>query len=599
MVFSLTRKLFLALTIALTLAFAPAGVTLIDELSSPEYEGRGMGTQGLEKARNRLVQEVERLKLQPPNESYTQEFQAFAGSVMVPPSEENPKPTNYFSSITAESAGFMPQSYSLSRNLGSRELVFVGYGITFLGEYDDYGVDVKDKIVIAMTGDPGIGNKDSLFRNPEHFFYSTALYKVQNAAQHGAVGIVLVQNPIELGGEEEPAFIFHSRGGSGAVFDIVSGRLSLDHANKLLETKKLEALQETINTTQKPQSFSLGKKATMGVRLIHQVGTVANVVALIPGTNPKLQTEYIVLGAHYDHLGYGEESSLEKDGKGKIHFGADDNASGVQMVINLAKKIANDKLQRPHLIALFSAEEVGLLGSQAFVNNPPVVEGGKVIAMFNFDMVGRMRENKLIVFGETSAHEFPEMGKKIRHSLTLSSNKNIWGSSDHASFLRAKIPALFFTTGPHDDYHRSTDTAEKINYEGMKKIEAFAYQYIKQVDAAQSPPTYNEEENFIDPAPQRGGRGYGAYFGSIPDFHTRGDDGVLLQGVKRDSPAEKAGLQKNDILVGIGEIKIRNLHEFVFALRFYRPNEKITVHWTRDGKAMSSETVLGTRSGGH
>lgn len=573
----------------------PQSVPVIFELTKPEYEGRGVGTAGLTKAVNYLTERIKDLELKAPfaDDSFTQEFSVFEGNEL--------GAENSFNGSTIDQ--FVPLSFSLSGKVESARLVFAGFGITLKENgrivYDDYrGINVRDKIVIVMTGDPAIGNADSVFKDPKHYHLSTVIYKVQNAFQKGAKGIVLVQNPLALGESPERSLEFNGRAGGGAVFDLLAGRASIDFINEsILGTTKLKAIQEKIARTQKPNSFLLSKRATMAVSLIRKVGKTNNVAAVIPGKDASLQDEYIVVGAHLDHIGFGGESSRDPNGIGKLHPGADDNASGVQMLLNIAQTIKmENKNRRPILFVLFSAEEVGLIGSRHFVENLPLPTGAKVVAMVNLDMVGHLHENKLTIMGNTSAHEFPTLISNINRSFSfdLSLAGRGSGSSDHQSFLDIKIPSLFVTTGAHEHYHSPEDTADKINIPGFHRVGAFAYELVRRIDAHEHPPTYDPSSEEEVPPPRRG-RGYGSYFGSVPDFKDSGNTGVYLKDVRPGSPAQAAGLQGGDLLMGMGEIGIRNLHEFVFALRFYRPNEKIEVRWKRGDQLMKAVTTLRTR----
>ena len=570
---------------------------MIVELTRDTMEGRGIGTKGLERARDLIKDKFKDLELAPafPDKKFFQDLRVFTRNRL--------GERNNFGSSTVEN--FVPLSYSLSGSLPSTKLTFVGYGITLKEgkrvRYDDYAkVNVKNRIVVAMLGDPGLGAPISIFRDPKYHHLSSAIYKVKNALLHGAKGVILVRSPLEIGeGQPEPKLVFSERAGGGAVFDILAGRISIEYCNTLLGQKKLLAIQKSIARAQKPMSYNLNQSVEFNVTLEREVGVVQNVAAALPGTIPELANQYIVVGAHYDHLGLGGESSMDPSGPGKFHPGADDNASGVAAILKLAKTFKG-KNRRPMLFVLFTAEEVGLMGSTHFAKNLPLPAGAKVVAMLNLDMIGRLAKNKLTVTGVNSAYEFSTLVNNINRTaeFKLSIGGSSLGSSDHASFLREKIPSLFLTTGAHGDYHRSTDTTKKINVEGYNRVLAFASELIARLDRQFSPPTY-DPSSATNNQPPRTGRGYGAYFGSIPDFGGTPNSGVLLQGVKPDSPAMKAGLQAGDTLVGLGEIGIKNLHDFVFALRFYRPNDEVEVRWLRGSTPMRAKTTLRLRTAGH
>lgn len=568
----------------------------LERLASREFEGRGVGTHGLDLARDLLVDRLQAAGIEggivgkDGQRSHLEEFRVFVGNEL--------GAGNGFAGAAA--GEFVPLAFSKSGSLTDAALTFVGFGITLREsgdfQYDDYaGLDVKGRVVIALLGDPGTGNKDSAFRNPAFFHYSSVMYKVQNAERHGAAGIILVRDPLSLGGDAEPALQFQSRQGGGATSEILAGQISIAFGEKLLG-RELLTLQQQIASSQTPASFELGARASFGVDLRRQVGQVQNVIGFIPGTDASVSSEYIVLGAHYDHLGFGGDHSMDPNGTGQVHAGADDNASGVQAVLHLAQQIkAAGGIRRPVVVAFFSAEEVGLLGSKEFTQAMPLPEGARAVAMINLDMVGRLSNNRLTVLALKSAPEFSpaidEVNKEFQFDLARGDSG--FGSSDHANFLQAKIPALFFTTGTHADYHRPSDTAEKINRAGLERIENFVLAVLRRLDAGAAP-TFDPKG--VDPEqPPREGRGYGVYFGSVPDFEQQGNEGVLLTGVNPGSPAALAGLQAKDILTGLGEIRVKNLYDLVFALRFYRPNEEVEVRWVRAGVAMAAKTTLRRR----
>lgn len=588
-------------------ASAPVGApegSLLERISQASFEGRGVGTEGLSRARELLVAELKRQGLEPGfdvkdrqggvQRSFTQPFRVFVGNKLGPGNR-----------LTGAREGeFIPVAFSKSGAVENRPLVFVGFGISLRGSgssviYDDYeGLDVKDKIVVALLGDPAIGAAESVFRNPAYYHYSQPLYKVQNAEMHGAAGIILVKDPLSWQAGVEPPLRFQARQGGGAV----SGLLAVQAKSRLVEEllgASLRSLQEEIARKQKPVSFVAEKPANLAVDMTRELGDVENVGAWIPGKDPSVAHEVVVIGAHYDHLGFGGDSSMDPNGVGHVHPGADDNASGVEGVMQIATRIAREGANRRSVLALFfSAEEVGLVGSAKFVEALPLPEGAKIVAMINLDMIGRLQDNKLSALALKSGKEFDALieNTNAAFGFHLLKGDSGFGSSDHASFLAAKIPSLFFTTGAHQDYHRPSDTSEKIMWDGLLRVASFAHAVWGRIDGAAAAPTYDpasEETN----QPPRQGRGYGVYFGSVPEFEQGEREGVLLQGVRPGSPAERAGLRAGDVLVALGEIKIKNLSDMVFALRYYRPNEEVVVAWIRNGERQEGRTILLAREG--
>lgn len=576
---------------------------VVKEISNPEYEGRGLGTHGLEKARDFLVHQFELMHLQsgftmppmhaqPESSSFLQSFAVFTGNVQIGKNELS----------AAKKGEFIPYSFSANGTLQAKRVVFAGYGITVRGSemsnYDDFaGKNVKGKLVILLLGDPGRGSKNSFFRDPSNYHFSTPIYKVQNAELHGAAGVLLVRDPFSLGDEQEPPLRFQSMQGAGAKMDILAGQISVKCAERILK-KNLKQWQQRVLKSQRADSFEAKTNLRMEVSLRRNVGKAENVAGFLPGSDPKLKREFIVIGAHYDHLGFGGDNSLASRSESAVHPGADDNASGTQAVITLARKIAKEqKNQRSVLFVLFSAEESGLLGSKYYVDQMMLPDPkGKVIAMINLDMVGRMRDQNLNVLASRSGDSFAGSLKALaeKHRIQLKNGGYGSRSSDHASFLMGKIPALFFNTGGHEDYHRPTDTFDKIREDSLRTVTNFVSDVFYSIDSQVVAPKFidDPQEELSLPSSVRG---YGSYFGTIPEFTEGNRPGVLLQGVKDSSPAQALGLVKGDLLVGMGEINVKNLHDFVFALRYYRAGEAIEVRWIRDGKEFQGKATLKNR----
>ena len=321
-----------------------------------------------------------------------------------------------------------------------------------------------------------------------------------------------------------------------------------------------------------------------------------NVIGVIVGTDPDHADEYIVLGAHYDHLGRGGRGSLDPDSVGVVHNGADDNASGVVALLDVARRLS---LQPPALSVLFiafSGEELGLLGSTAYVK-APWVPMEQVRAMLNFDMVGRLREDKLIVYGVETATEFRPILDSLngRHRFALSAQGGGYGPSDQTSFTVAGRPVLHFFTGTHTDYHRTTDDWEKINNEGIERVASFATDVVRAI--AQRPSL-----TFVDspppPAPSGESRtsGYGAYLGTVPDM-SENPGGVLLSGVRAGGPADLAGITGGDIIVKIGDHDVPDLQGMTDALRAYAPGDVVEIVIRRGDAARTVTVTLGRRGG--
>ena len=322
-----------------------------------------------------------------------------------------------------------------------------------------------------------------------------------------------------------------------------------------------------------------------------------NVVAVLRGSSPALRGEVVVVGAHYDHLGYGGFGALDDpDSTGKVHDGADDNASGTAALLEVARQLHTRHPARTIVFIAFSGEEIGDLGSAYFVKHPLVEPVDSIYAMVNMDMVGRLRNGVLLVMGALTAKEFPDLLDSLNHAQrvpfdSLHASDDGWGASDHASFFAAKRPVLHFFTGLHEDYHRTTDRWEKINAVGLVRVAGLV------ADVTWTLANRAAALTFVDAAPPQmamGGSGYGAYLGTIPDM-TGSPGGVRIVGVRADSPAEHAGLKGGDVITGMGAKTIANLYEMTDALRSHQPGDTVVIAVTRDGAAIHLNAVLGKR----
>lgn len=320
-----------------------------------------------------------------------------------------------------------------------------------------------------------------------------------------------------------------------------------------------------------------------------------NVIAVIPGTAPARRGQVVIVGAHYDHLGVGGFGALDPDSTGRIHNGADDNASGAAALLEIGRALAARKPARTIVLVAFSGEELGTLGSSYFVQHATPQPIDSLYAMLNLDMVGRLRDGRLSALGAGTAREFPALLDSLNNParFDLRASGDGWGPSDHAVFFAARRPVLHFFTDLHDDYHRSTDDWEKLNVSGIAEIAHFV------ADLAWSLADRPEPLTFVDaPRPQAatGGSGYGAYLGTIPDMTGGGvSEGVRITGVRAGSPAEQAGLKGGDVITAIGDKRIANLYDMTDALRSRRPGDTVVVVIRRDGVEHRATAILGKR----
>lgn len=323
-----------------------------------------------------------------------------------------------------------------------------------------------------------------------------------------------------------------------------------------------------------------------------------NVVAILRGSDPVLRGQYIVIGAHYDHLGRETRYALDPGAQNAIRNGADDNASGTAAVLQLARMLSASRPARSVVFANFSGEEEGLLGSQFFVDNPPVPLDS-IVAMINFDMVGRLKDDKLLVYGTGTAAELAVLldsaNMKGSPPLVVRGGGDGFGSSDQSSFYAKSIPVLHFFTDIHEDYHRASDDVDKINAAGEARIVDLAFRVIEGIDDRRA------RLSFVrGTTPSRvstRSQGSQAYLGSIPNMAAGTVPGLKLSGVRAGSPAEKGGLKADDIIVEFGGAAVTDLQSYSDALYSHKPGDVVKVVFLRDGKRAETTVTLGTRGG--
>ena len=318
-----------------------------------------------------------------------------------------------------------------------------------------------------------------------------------------------------------------------------------------------------------------------------------NILAVLPGASPALRGEVVVIGAHYDHLGLGGFGALDPDSTGRVHNGADDNASGTAALLEIGRLLAGRRPARTIVLVAFSGEELGTLGSSFFVQHPVPQPIDSLYAMLNMDMVGRMRNARLLALGAATAREFPALLDSLNTPprFDLRASGDGWGPSDHAVFFAARRPVLHFFTDLHDDYHRSTDDWDKLNVAGIAQVAQFVADLAWVLANRPAPLT------FVDaPRPQAtGGSGYGAYLGTIPDM-TGSPGGVRITGVRAGSPAERAGLKAGDVITAIGSTQVANLFDMTEALRSHQAGDTVVIVTKRDGAERRMTAILGKRS---
>jgi len=568
----------------------------IKALTTPAMEGRGDDTQGIGRAALLLEQRYKSLGLEPAGTNgFFQPFSVVTGAKLVGDNEVGEQIGDNKKDLKLNE-DFVPFSFS-STGGAHAPVVFAGYGATAdeFG-YDDYGgIDVKDKIVVLLRYEPsGFASKSG---NQGLTRHAALITKAINARNHGAKAVVVINGKLGSG-EDDLLTRFGSVSGPENVgILLVQVKNSVAQAWFEAARKSLADVQNQINSATKPESFPFPDTLQLRVDVNIQTtrATVNNVLAYLPGKTD----EYVILGAHYDHLGYGHYDSLAPAQIGQIHPGADDNASGTAGLVELARILAPRKGQLPRgiLFASFAGEELGLLGSAEWVKKPtrPL---GEAVAMLNMDMIGRIKGDKVYIGGVGTGSSFETVLTNTEKDFPFHVEISAGGyaSSDHTSFVAKKIPVLFFFSGLHSDYHRPSDTWDKINAPDAAKLVDMIAKVTLQLDESSTRPifiTVVEHEN-PHAGVSSGGGGYGPYFGSIPDFG-QSENGVRFSDVQPNSPAAKAGLKGGDVLVKFGDKKILNLYDFTDALRSSKIGEVVQVTVKRDGKELTVSVTLEQR----
>ncbi|MCK3685019.1 M20/M25/M40 family metallo-hydrolase [Maribellus sp. YY47] len=480
---------------------------------------------------------------------------------------------------------FLPYAFSGNTTVEA-QVVFTGYGIEVdrdsLKWNDFEGVDVTGKWMLVLQGDPDLDNPNSPYLE-----FSTERAKALTASDKNAAGIILVAGPA-FNEKDELSSLFFDKNSSRFSMPVL--QVTRNVANEILAGtgETIESLESKIKEQHKGINLEVNTsvKATVNVQLKEK--ETRNIVAMLPGVDEKLKDEVVVIGAHYDHLGMGGPGSGSRAvDTVAVHNGADDNASGVAAVIQLAEKFASLKTNKRTLIfAAFGAEEMGLVGSKAFTNDPPVASE-KMVAMFNFDMVGRLdtTTNAISIGGTKTSVETEQILTDLNTGFELAFSGEGIGPSDHASFYLQNIPVFFFSTGAHPDYHTPKDDAEMINYEGEKKVLNYAEKVIEEVTNRDQKLTFQEAGSKFQRS--RGGR-FKVTFGIMPDYAGLEKRGMRIDAVSKGKPADKAGMLRGDIITAIEGKKVSNIYDYMSRLQTLKAGERVSVDIIRDNK----ETVL-------
>ena len=583
---------FICLTAWADTRIAPqAYLDHVKYLSSDELKGRATGTPELDKAAKYIAGKFKSYGLKPVAGSYLQTFQVttqmkIADDTRVAYSLEGVdhplKLKEGFQVVGASGSGAF-----------EGPVIFAGYGITAPEyNYDDYaGLDVKGKIVLIWRFEPQQNDEKSKFAGRNETAHSQFFTKGINARMHGAKAVILV-NP-SFNRSDDPLDSFNQSAGQASI-PFVQIRADLVDGWFKATGKSVKEVGEAIDKDLQPRSFAFPDtlKVSANIDLQREEHKTSNVTGYLPGKTD----EYIVIGAHYDHLGLGDNHSLGK--VGEIHHGADDNASGTAGVLELSHWFSKQpKQKRGILFMTFTGEELGLLGSGYYVGHPELPLE-KCAAMINMDMIGRIRESKVYLAGSGTGANFKELidGVKAKYDFKVDLSETAgYGSSDHTSFTTKQVPVLFFFSGLHGDYHKPSDTWDKIDAPDAAKLLDLVSDVALRLASDERRPQYVRVE---PPSPPKGasggGSGYGPYFGSIPDF-AEPPKGVRFADIRAGSPAEKAGLKPGDIMVEFDGKEVGNLSDYTYLLRSKKPGDEVLVKVLRGTETIEAKVLLTVR----
>ncbi len=474
---------------------------------------------------------------------------------------------------------FLPYAFS-ANSLAEAGVVFAGYGLQVnvdKAKWDDYkSVDVSGKWVLALQGDPDMENAESPFVQ-----FSTERAKALNASDNNAAGLILVAGPTFSKTDNLPK-LFFDKDTRRYSFPII--QVTREVANEMLAGtgETITSLESKILDKKAPVSLATDSKVSVKVQVNLKEIETQNVVAMVPGNDAVLKDQYVVVGAHYDHLGMGGPGSGSRAiDTIAVHNGADDNASGTASVIEMAEKMVSEKSNRRSVIFVaFGAEEMGLIGSKAFAANPPVAID-KIVTMFNLDMVGRLdsASNALSVGGTKTAKETEDILNKLNTGFSLSFSGEGVGPSDHASFYLQDIPVIYLNTGAHADYHTPADDADLINFEGVKKVDEYCYKLLSEIATRDSVLTFQEAGPKFKRS--KGGR-YKVTLGIMPDFAGMEKRGLRIDAVTKGKPAYNGGMKKGDIITAIEGKKVGGIHDYMSRLQALEAGKIITVDIIRN-----------------
>ncbi|MCF8302453.1 MAG: M20/M25/M40 family metallo-hydrolase [Bacteroidales bacterium] len=551
----------------------------ITYLASGELKGRKPGTPGGKKAAEYVRDQFDQYGLVLPANNGFQSFKVVTG---VTAGEGNNFRFNDFNGELKKD--FIPLSFSDNDTL-TAGVVFAGYGFNIETDtltWQSYqNIDVAGKWAMVLRGDPELDDPESIFI--EH---STERIKALNAKDYGAAGIIMV-TPHEMEDKDKLLDMYYDKTASDAGIPVIN--ITREVADKMLAAnhKTVKELEQKLNKTRKPHTFELPVDLTASTHVELEKATTQNVVGILHGQDELLRDQYIVVGAHYDHLGMGGPGSGSRmPDTVAPHYGADDNASGVATVLELAQQFSADTAtpKRSMVFIAFGGEEMGLLGSKYFINSG-LIDKDQINTMMNFDMVGRLdKEDKILSVGGTGTADriasiLDEFAKEMPFKIEKS--KEGYGPSDHAAFYAEDVPVIFLTTGPHSDYHTPKDKISEIDFSSQERITEYAYKILTKINNMENPLAFKRSGV---KARSKYGRRFKVTLGIIPDVTSSKNNGLGVDGVREGGPADRGGMKKGDRIISMNGEEVSNIYDYMGRLQKLKEGETATVEVMRNGK---------------
>ena len=566
-------------------------------LASDELEGRLAGTEGNRKAAVYIADQMKLYGLKPAGDSGTY-FQTFDFVASVKLGKTNQcvlegKGIPHGRAELSVDKDFTPLGFTSNASV-SGPLVFVGYGISAPdAKYDEYkDLDVNGKIVVALRYGPDGNDMHSDLNK-----YTSLRNKTRTAREKGAKAIIIISGPVD-DPDDDLIKLSYDQSFASSGLPVVSMKRAVFETLLPTNGEDLKVIQEDIKKNRLPQSRELdGSTVSLTTEVEYVRAKSANVIGYLEGHDPALKDQAIVVGAHFDHLGYGGpgSGSLLPDVH-EIHNGADDNASGSAALLELEQGFAAEQnsLKRTLVFTAFTGEELGTLGSSYYVNHPSFPLNSTV-AMVNMDMVGRLEGKALTIYGTGTSPQWNGLVAKYNKDsmFTLKLIPDGIGPSDHSQFYGKDIPVLFFFTGTHSDYHKPSDDWDKINYVGEEKVTRYVYALVKDLDGDPSRPTFQRTAS-TSMTTGGDGRGFNVTLGIVPDYG-EGQNGMKIGSTRPDGPAEKAGLKAGDLIVMMAGKKVLNIYDYMGILGELKPGQEVDVEVIRDGKSVKTKATMQKR----